>query len=100
MGRSKAKKKKNKKQLEEEALMLQRIEHAKKLRAEPWKQRQLLDYSLIDRTSESLRYFQEHLAKRVVMLGSIGEKAGRVVPQNSMRAIVDNLAKRVPECQV
>lgn len=54
-GKSK-KKKKNKKQLEEEAEQLMLLEQAKKLRSEPWKQRQILDHKLIKRTSNIIKY--------------------------------------------
>ena len=65
------------------------LEQARKLRSEPWKQRQILDHKLIKRTSTILKYIQEHLAKRVVVLGSIGEKSGRVALENSMRILVN-----------
>lgn len=50
------KKKKNKKQLEEEQEQLALLEQAKKLRSEPWKQRQILDHKLIKRTTTVLKY--------------------------------------------
>ena len=53
------------------------LEQAQKLRSEPWKQRYILDHKLIKRTSTILKHLQEHLAKRVVVLSSIGEKQGR-----------------------
>ena len=54
-GKSK-KKKKNKKQLEEEAEQMALLEQAKKLRSEPWKQRQILDHKLVKRTSGILKH--------------------------------------------
>ena len=89
-GKSK-KKKKNKKQLEEEAEQMALLEQAKKLRSEPWKQRSILDHKLIKRTSNVLKYLQEHLAKRIIVLGSLGEKAGRVALENSMRILINPL---------
>ena len=90
-GKQTKKKKKNKKQLEEEAEQMALLEQAKKLRSEPWKQRQILDHKLIKRTSNIVKYIQEHLAKRVILLGSIGEKSGRIAMQNSMRILVNPL---------
>ena len=98
-GKSK-KKKKNKKQLDEEAEQFALLEQAKKLRSEPWKQRQILDHRLIKRTSNILKYLQEHLAKRVIVLGSIGEKAGRAALQNSMRVLINPLQHQVQDAQV
>ena len=100
MARAKAKKKKNKKQLEEEAELLAAIEAARKLRAEPWKQRTIQCHKLVDRAALSVRYLQEHLAKRILLLGSIGEKEGRIAMHNSMKIIVDKLQQRVPEIPV
>lgn len=71
------------------------LEQAKKLRSEPWKQRQILDHKLIKRTSNILKYIQEHLAKRVIVLGSIGEKSGRVALENSMRTLINPIQHQV-----
>lgn len=65
------------------------LEQARKLRSEPWKQRQILDHRLIKRTSQILKHLQEHLAKRVIVLGSIGDRSGRVELENSMRILVN-----------
>ena len=94
------KKKKNKKQLEEEAEQLALLEQAKKLRSEPWKQRQILDHKLIKRTSTVVKYLQEHLAKRVIVLGSIGEKSGRVNLENSMQILVNPIQHQVSDSLV
>ena len=61
------------------------------MRAEPWKQRQIMDHRLLKRTAGEIKYLQEHLAKRVVVLGSMGEKAGRAKLENSMRLLVNPL---------
>lgn len=94
------KKKKNKKQLEEEAEQFALLEQAKKLRSEPWKQRQILDHKLIKRTSTVIKYLQEHLAKRVIVLGSIGEKSGRVNLENSMHILVNPIQHQVSDSLV
>lgn len=94
------KKKKNKKQLEEEAEQLQLLEQAKRMRAEPWKQRQILDHRLIKRTATSIKYLQEHLAKRVIILGSLGEKAGRANLENSVRLLVSPIQHQVQDIPV
>ena len=94
------KKKKNKKQLEEEAEQLSLMEQAKKLRSEPWKQRQILDHRLIKRTSSILKYVQEHLAKRVILLGSLGERQGRTNLENSMRILINPLQHLVNDSHV
>ena len=77
--------------MEEEAEQLALLEQAKKLRSEPWKQRQIMDHRLIKRTSTILKHLQEHLAKRIVVLGSIGEKNGRAALENSMRILINPL---------
>jgi 3-phosphoglycerate kinase len=69
--------KKTKKQLEDEAEQMARYEQAKKMRSEPWKTRQILDHKLLKRTEVSLKYLQEKLAKRIIVLSSIGEMCGR-----------------------
>ena len=76
------------------------LEQAKKLRSEPWKQRQILDHKLIKRTAYVLKYLQEHLAKRVIVLGSIGDKSGRMALENSMRILVNPLQHQVTDAQV
>ena len=70
------------------------------MRAEPWKQRQILDHRLIKRTSVSIKYLQEHLAKRIIILGSMGEKAGRANLENSMRLLISPLQHLVQDIQV
>ena len=94
------KKKKNKKQLEEEAEQLQLLEQAKRMRAEPWKQRQILDHRLIKRTATTIKYLQEHLAKRVIILGSLGEKAGRANLENSVRLLISPIQHQVQDIPV
>ena len=54
-----------------------RYEQAKKMRSEPWKTRQVLDHKLLKRTEVSLKYLQEKLAKRIIVLSSLGEICGR-----------------------
>ena len=54
-----------------------RYEQAKKMRSEPWKTRQVLDHKLLKRTEVSLKYLQEKLAKRIIVLSSLGEIFGR-----------------------
>ena len=50
-----------------------------------------MDHRLIKRTSTILKHLQEHLAKRIVVLGSIGEKNGRAALENSMRILINPL---------
>ena len=99
-GKQSRKKKKNKKQLEEEAEQYALLEQATKLRSEPWKQRQILDHKLIKRTSTILKYLQEHLAKRVVVLSSLGEKQGRAAMENSMRILINPLQHAIADSSV
>ena len=70
------------------------------MRAEPWKQRQILDHRLIKRTASTIKYLQEHLAKRIVILGSIGEKSGRTNLENSMRLLINPIQHLVQDIQV
>ena len=95
--RKSTKKKKNKKQIEEEQERQALLEQAKRLRAEPWKSRQILDHTLIKRASQSIKYVQEHLAKRIIILSSLGEKAGRNKPENSMQLLVNPLQHLLPD---
>jgi len=76
------------------------LEQARKLRSEPWKQRQILDHRLIKRTSTIIKHLHEHLAKRVIVLGSIGERSGRIALENSMRILVNPLQHQVNDVQV
>ena len=76
------------------------IEQAKRLRAEPWKQRQILDHRLIKRTAYSIKYIQEHLAKRIIVLSSLGDKCGRVQLENSMRILVNPLQHQLQDIAV
>ena len=54
-----------------------------------------MDHRLIKRTSHILKYLQEHLAKRVIVLGSIGDKTGRAALENSMRVLINPLQHQV-----
>ena len=59
-----------------------------------------MDHRLLKRTAQEIKYLQEHLAKRVVVLGSMGEKAGREKLENSMRLLVNPLQHLVSDIQV
>ena len=43
---------------------------------------------------------QEHLAKRVIILGSLGEKAGRANLENSVRLLVSPIQHQVQDIPV
>lgn len=62
---------------------------------EPWKQRKIMDHSLIKRTGATLKYCQEHLAKRVFVMGNLAEKSGRVKMENSMQSIMGALQHEI-----
>ena len=52
-----------------------------------WKLRTVLDHSWVKKTVAELRYCMEHNANRVLVIGNLGEKSGRIRGENSMRII-------------
>jgi len=50
-----------------------------------------VDHRLIKRTGATLKYCQEHLAKRMFVMGNLGEKSGRSKMENSMQSLANAL---------
>jgi hypothetical protein len=54
---------------------------------EPWKKRGILDRTLLNKGFEELRYIIEHFGNRTFIMGNLGERHGRILPENSMKII-------------
>ena len=55
---------------------------------------------LVKRTVQSLKFLQEHLAKRIVVMSTIGEKCGRRKLENSMRVLVNKIQEHFQDVPV
>ena len=55
---------------------------------------------MIKKASSALRYCVDHLANRTYVLGNLGEKCGKIKPENSMRIVYNVLQQQLLEQQM
>jgi 3-phosphoglycerate kinase len=59
-----------------------------------------LDHTQLNQASESIKYLQERLARRIVVLTSLGDKVGRVKAENSLQILQRPLQDKISDMQV
>ena len=67
----------------------QAYEQARAEFSDPWKQRKILDYTLLNTATDNIRYLQERMAKKITVLTTLGEKVGREKKENSLKILLD-----------
>jgi hypothetical protein len=69
-----------------------------KRKDEPWRNREILDHTLIKRAANELRYLtQERAVNRTWVIGNLADRAGKSKPENSMRIIQNSLQKQLAD---
>ena len=72
-----------------------------KRKDEPWRNREILDHTLIKRAANELRYLtQERAVNRTWVVGNLADRAGKSKPENSMRIIQNSLQKQLADQQL
>jgi hypothetical protein len=56
-----------------------------------WKARQIFDKSWVKKVVTELRFCMEKMCNRVYVIGNLGEKHGKIMGENSMKIIQNEL---------
>lgn len=60
-----------------------------------WKARQILDRTWVKKVVAELRYCMERMCNRVFVIGNLGEKHGKIMGENSMKIIQNELQQHI-----
>lgn len=65
-----------------------------------WRHRQILDHTWVKGTVAELKMIMERMANRIFVIGNLGDRAGRIMGENSMRLIQHELQQHIQDIPI